>query len=308
MITVIGEALIDIIVGPDGEVRAAAIGGAPLNTTRTLARLGIDASFLGGVSTDVFGRRIQRKLAEDGVHLALAPVSEPTTLAIAELDEAGSATYRFIHDGTSSASVMPEAALAAVPQDCTCLHAGTLGLVFLPLAQATRAVVESARDDCLVMIDPNCRPAVMGVTSAFASTFQAVLERADVVKVSRDDLTFLFPDTDPLDAARSLAVNSGAAVLFTGGPSAVHIIAATGECVIPVPPVEVVDSVGAGDAFSGGFLAHWTRAGRTRADIVNLDALVEAATFGIRVAAITCTRAGADPPFLRDMVEEGAPS
>ncbi len=305
MITVIGEALIDIIVGPDGEVRAAAIGGAPLNTRRTLARLGESAAFLGGVSTDVFGRRIQRKLVEDGVHLALAPVPEPTTLAIAELDETGSATYRFIHEGTSAAAVMPEAALAAIPQDCSALHAGTLGLVFLPLAQATRAVVESARDDCRVMIDPNCRPAVMGATSAFQPTFQAVLKRADLVKVSRDDLTFLYPDVDPLEAARALTRQTGAAVLFTGGPSAVYVMSTAGETMLNVPQVDVVDSVGAGDAFSGGFLAHWTQSGLTRSDVTNQDALVAAAMFGIRVAAITCTRAGADPPFASELVEEG---
>lgn len=303
MITVIGEALIDIIVGPDGEVRAAAIGGAPLNTTRTLARLGIPAAFLGGVSTDVFGRRIQRKLVEDGVNLALAPVSEPTTLAIAELDDAGSATYRFVHEGTSAAAVMPEAALAAVPQDCTALHAGTLGLVFLPLAEATRAVVQAARPDCLVMIDPNCRPAVMGATSAFESTFQAVLKRADVVKVSRDDLTFLYPDADPLEAARALTRRTGAAVLMTGGPSSVVVISPAGEKVLPVPKVDVVDSVGAGDAFSGGFLAYWTRSGLRRDDVANLPALAAAAEFGVRVAAITCTRAGADPPFAAELDE-----
>ncbi|MFM8350232.1 MAG: carbohydrate kinase family protein [Actinomycetales bacterium] len=305
MITVIGEALIDIIVGPDGEVRTAAIGGAPLNTTRTLARLGTPAAFLGGVSTDVFGRRIQRKLVEDGVTMALAPVPEPTTLAIAELDDAGSATYRFVYEGTSATAVMPEAALAAVPQDCTAIHAGTLGLVFLPLAQATRAVVESARDDCLVMIDPNCRPAVMGATTAFQSTFDSVLQRADVVKVSRDDLTFLYPNTDPLEAARQLAARSGAAVLFTGGPSSVHVVTEHEQQTLPVPQVHVVDSVGAGDAFSGGFLAHWTQRGLSRADVTNFAALVAAAEFGIKVAAITCMRAGADPPFASELQVEG---
>lgn len=301
MITVIGEALIDIIVGADGEVRTAAIGGAPLNTTRTLARLGIPAAFLGGVSTDVFGRRIQRKLAEDRVHLALAPVPEPTTLAIAELDEAGSATYRFVYEGTSAAAVRPDAALAALPSDSTAIHAGTLGLVFLPLADATRAVIESARDDCLVVVDPNCRPAVMGATTAFQSTFEAVLKRADVVKVSRDDLMFLYPNSDPLQAARDLSKQGEAAVLFTSGPSSVYVISPTGEACLPVPQVRVVDSVGAGDAFSGGFLTHWTRSGLARADAANLAALVAAAEFGIKVAAITCTRAGADPPYASEL-------
>jgi fructokinase len=102
-----------------------------------------------------------------------------------------------------------------------------------------------------------------------------------------------------------LVARSGAAVLFTGGPSSVHIVTELQEQTIPVPQVNVVDSVGAGDAFSGGFLAHWTKSGLRRADVTNFAALVAAAEFGIKVAAITCTRAGADPPFASELgVEE----
>ena len=305
MITVIGEALIDIIVGPDGEVRTASIGGAPLNTTRTLSRLGTSASFLGGVSTDVFGRRIMRMLEADGVHLALGrQVSEPTTLAIAELDESGAATYRFVFDGTSAPAVtvaMARAALANLPERCTAIHAGTLGLVLMPLASATRGVIADAASDCIVMVDPNCRPAVMGPQSPFRETLDAVLTRADIVKVSGDDLAFLMPDRAPVEAARDLQRRSGAVVLFTDGAQGVHVITAGAERELPVPQVEVVDTVGAGDAFSGGFLAEWTRRGLSRLDLRDVDALVAAAEFGITVASMTCQRAGAEPPFLREL-------
>lgn len=309
MITVIGEALIDIIVGADGEVRTAAIGGAPLNTTRTLSRLGVRASFLGGVSTDVFGRRIMRMLAADGVHLALGhQVSEPTTLAIAELDDAGAATYRFVFDATSAPAVTPEMARAAVdalPEPPTAIHAGTLGLVLMPLASATRAVVADAAPDCLVMIDPNCRPAVMGPTTVFRQTLDAVLSRADVVKVSADDLAFVSPDIEPARAARELQRTSGAVVLFTDGSRAVQVLAPGIERDLAVPAVSVVDTVGAGDAFSGGFLAEWTRRGLTRRDLSNVDALMAAAQRGITVASMTCLRAGAEPPFLAELPAEG---
>jgi fructokinase len=292
-----GEALIDIIVSADGEVTAAAIGGAPLNTARTLARLDAPVSFLGGVSTDAFGRRIMRMLHADGVGYALGePMNAPTTLAIAELDEHGAASYRFVFDGTSATLVTPSEAIAAVQSDCTVLHVGTLALVLEPLSTATRAVVDAALASQIVMLDPNCRPAVMTGSPVFESTLTAVLSRADVVKVSGDDLAFLYPGDRPSTAAEQIHMRTGATVLFTDGAHSVEVICGGGKQVLPVPEVPVVDTVGAGDSFSGGFLAYWTRQGWGREELHELDKVVEAAEFGIKVAGITCQRAGADPP------------
>ncbi len=297
-----GEALIDIIVSPAGEVNAAAIGGAPLNTARTLARLDIPVSFLGGVSTDAFGRRISRMLASDGVGYALGePMDAPTTLAIAELDEGGAASYRFVFDGTSATLVMPSEAIAAVGPKCSVLHVGTLALVLEPLAQATRAVVEAAPESRIVMVDPNCRPAVMTGSVVFEETLAAALARADVVKVSGDDLEFLNPGERPSTAAEQIHMRTGATVLFTDGANSVEVICAGGKQVLDVPPVPVVDTVGAGDSFSGGFLAHWVRQGWGRDDLGELDKVAAAAQFGIRVAGIACQRAGAEPPFTAEV-------
>ncbi|MGA0208551.1 MAG: PfkB family carbohydrate kinase [Candidatus Nanopelagicales bacterium] len=302
MITVMGEALIDVIVDVDGDVTAAAIGGAPLNTARTLARLDVPVSFLGGVSADAFGRRIMRMLQADGVGYALKePMSAPTTLAIAELDDHGAASYRFVFDGTSATLVSPADAIAAVRSDCTVLHVGTLALVLEPLAMATRAVVEAAPASQIVMVDPNCRPAVMTDSIVFQETLAAVLERADVVKVSGDDLAFLYPGQRPATAAEQIHMRTGATVLFTDGANAVEVICAGGKQVLPVPAVPVVDTVGAGDSFSGGFLAHWVRQGWGREELQELDKVVEAAEFGIKVAGITCQRAGAEPPFSAEV-------
>ena len=296
MITVIGEALVDIIVDPTGNVTSV-VGGAPLNTARTCARLGIDTTFLGGVSTDAFGGRIMRLLSDDGVNYALgAQVHEPTTLAIAQIDEHGAATYRFMMEGTSAAAVTADQALAAVGADCRVVHAGTLGLVLQPLADATRAVVAAAPDDRIVMIDPNCRPSVMTTSDVFRSTLDSVLGRADIVKVSGDDLEFMFPELDLVEAARALQVQSGAVVLFTDGAKAVRVMNGSDEIVLNVPKVPVVDTVGAGDSFSGGFLAEWMHRGLTRNDVRDTDKVVSAARYGIAVAGITCQRPGADPP------------
>ena len=296
MISVIGEALVDIIVDPHGEVTSV-VGGAPLNTARTCARLGLPTDFLGGVSTDAFGRRIMALLEMDGVRLGLGhQVPEPTTLAIAQIDESGAATYRFMMDGTSAAAVTPQAALAGVDASCRVIHAGTLGLVLQPLADATVAVVKSAADSVVVMIDPNCRPSVMTGSPVFTSALDAVLARADIVKISGDDADFLAPDTSPLDFARSLRERTGAVVLLTDGSKAVHVLVGSSEAELEVPKVPVVDTVGAGDSFSGGFVAHWLQAGHGRADLQDFEAVVEAARYGIAVAGITCQRPGADPP------------
>lgn len=302
MITVMGEALIDIIVSPQGDVTAAAIGGAPLNTARTLARLDIPVSFLGGVSNDAFGRRIMRMLESDGVGYSLGrPMEAPTTLAIAELDEGGAASYRFVFDGTSATLVHPADAIAAVSDECSVVHVGTLALVLQPLADATRAVVEAAPPSRIVMVDPNCRPVVMTGSAVFQETLAAVLARADVVKVSGDDLAFLYPGERPSTAAEQIHMRTGATVLFTDGANSVEVICAAGKQVLEVPPVPVVDTVGAGDAFSGGFLAHWEKQGWDRVELNDLDKLVEAAQFGIHVAGFTCQRAGAEPPFTSEV-------
>lgn len=301
MITVAGEALIDIIVDPNGDVTSV-VGGAPLNTARTIARLGVSASFLGGVSQDAFGGRIMRLLEADGVQYALGSrVEAPTTLAIAQLDPQGAATYRFLLEGTSAGAVTPELAQQHVGADCSILHVGTLGLVLQPLADAMRAVVAASPADRLVMIDPNCRPSVMGDSPVFRNTFEAVLPRADVIKVSGDDLDFLYPDLSHLEAARLLRQSSHGVVLLTDGAKAVHVLVGEDEMVLDVPRVPVVDTVGAGDSFSGGFLAHWVRGGRSRADLSDLAIVADAARFGIAVAGITCQRPGADPPRLSEV-------
>ena len=281
MITVIGEALVDIIVDAQGDVTSV-VGGGPLNTARTVARLGVASSFLGGVSTDPFGQRIMRLLEQDGVRLGLGDqVPEPTTLAIAQIDESGAATYRFMLDGTSAATVTPEMALAHVDATTQAIHAGTLALVMQPLADALVAVVAAATDDQLVMIDPNCRPSV-DRRPLLRSSLDAVIGSGRHRQGERRRPRVPVPGREPARwRRRGWRPTRTRVVLFTDGSNGVHVITSgrrepAVDVVIDVPRVPVVDTVGAGDSFSGGFLAWWMHSGLGRADLADIDRLVVA--------------------------------
>jgi fructokinase len=300
-VVVAGEALVDLILSPSGAVAALA-GGGPFNSARTLARLGVDTVFLGGLADDRFGRLLRARLAEDGVRLGLPRgVGLPTSLAVAELDESGAASYRFYLDHTSAPEVHAAEALAAVPAGTRALHVGTLGLVLEPLAESVEAIVAAADADAVVLVDPNCRPGIIRDEGAYRARLGRVLARADVVKVSGDDLDYLDPTVTPLDAARALLHQGPRVVLFTDGADSVRILTHAEEITVPVPPVDVVDTVGAGDAFGGAFLAFWVTRNLGRGELVDLATVRTVVERAVVVAGITCTRAGANPPRLEEL-------
>lgn len=278
-IVVAGEALFDLVLEPGGSLRAHP-GGGPFNAARAIGRLGTPVTFLGGISTDAFGRRLAAMLSEDGVDHPDELITEvPTTLAVAELAGAGSATYRFYTEGTAAAIEVgsPPAAVDAV-------LVGTLGLVILPLATSVERLVEAA--DAPVLLDANVRPSAIADEAAYRARLKRLLARTDVLKASDDDLAWLQPGADPVDAARALGAPT---TLVTRGAEGATVVTADAAVDIEAPQVEVVDTIGAGDAFAGAFL---TRRG---------EGAEVAAAFAARVAAITCTRAGADPPRAADL-------
>jgi fructokinase len=301
LIVVAGESLIDRVVRSDATVEALP-GGGPFNTARALARLGCRVAFLGALSTDVHGRLLRGALEADGVDLSLAPTSDAATLiATATLDAAGQATYHFEPPASAAAGL----AAATLPPETVALHVGTLGLVLEPTATTIADLVAAAPGRVLVMVDPNIRPATIADEATYRARLAAILARADVVKVSRDDLSWLEPGRPPVDAARRLfrrGTGAGASiVLLTDGPNPVLVIGPAGVDEELVPAVAVVDTIGAGDAFGAGFLADWTRSGRGRAELGDRAAVRESVRFATRVAAWTVGRAGADPPALADL-------
>jgi fructokinase len=296
VILVAGEALIDLIVHPDGRLSAVP-GGGPFNTARTIGRLGGAVAFLGRLSTDRFGSMLHDALAESAVDLSMTDITDaPTTLAIAELDRSGAASYRFHTSDTSSADLSPGAVEAAFATRPRAVHLGTLGLVLEPVAEVLAAGIASVGVETLVMLDPNCRPRVIRDRGAYLDRLERVQRRADVVKVSVDDLAYLAPDRSVGAAAQAILDRGPAVVLVTDGPHPVLIVTATGVVQLATPAVHVVDTVGAGDAFGGGFLARWIERGAGREDLADAAALRDAVAFAIAVAVRTCQRAGADPP------------
>jgi fructokinase len=301
MILVAGEALVDLVVH-DGDEVAAHLGGGPFNCARAIALLEQPVAYLGRISTDRFGKRLRAQLEADGVLPdAIVATDDPTTLALAEIDADGTASYRFYTAGTSATGLTVEAALDVLPAGVEMLHAGTLGLVFDPTASALEAVAERLAGEALVMIDINARPSAIEDDAGYRARLERLLPSCGVVKASDVDLEYLDPGRAEVDAAGALLEKGPAAVLLTRGARGVTVLTAAGVTDVPAPKVKVADTIGAGDAFGGGFLAWWRRAGLGADELASHDRVVEATEFACLVAARTVERPGASPPRLADL-------
>jgi fructokinase len=310
VIVVAGEVLVDLVVSADGRVDAR-LGGGPDNAARTLARLGAATTFFGGLADDRFGRLLRGALDAEGVAIGVAgPSAAPTTLALVDLDQAGVASYSFYLEGTAAADLDYPALAAAfnaivarAGAGGVAVHVGALGLVMEPIGSAVeRLLATDVPADALVMLDPNCRPGAIADRAAYLGRIGRVAARADVVKASVDDLAYLYPGSPPAEAAGSLIAAGPALVLVTDGPCPAKAFLRGGAALtVEVPGVAVVDTIGAGDAFGGGFLAWWSANGLTRSDL-DRSALVRAGVqAAAAAAAATCGRPGADPPTLADL-------
>ncbi len=299
VIVVVGEALVDLLIAPSGAVEAV-LGGAPYNTARAAARLGADVEFVGGLSVDRFGGLLRAQLDADGVrtHYAVS-TSAPTTLAAAEIDDDGAASYRFYFDGTAAPQVPSQAVGAAAstlgPNDI--FFTGGLGLVLQPMADSVMTALDTLDDRTVVVVDVNCREAVIPDRQAYVERVGRVAARADVVKVSDEDLEYLTPALDVEAAASALLDQGPSAVIVTAGSSHTTILTADGRAVVEVPPApgSIVDTIGAGDTFGAGLIA-WLHAAGVARDGLTAEQLVSAVRVGHAAAGVVVTRRGADPP------------
>jgi len=304
-IVVGGEALIDLVDEGSGQFRAHP-GGSPANVAVGLARLGIPATLLARVSHDAFGRLLRTHLDRGGVDLGhVVPASEPTTLAVVSLDERGVATYDFYVNGTADwqwrAAEIPD----PLPAETVALHTGSLALAVPPGAAVLTDLLrrENERGQVTVSFDPNVRPTFEADREAAVRRIEEQVSLADVVKVSEDDLAWLLPHEEPADVAGRWRETGPAVVVVTLGADGTLAVGPGGSVVTrPAVSIRLVDTVGAGDAFTAGLLAGLERAsllgGENRDALAALDdtTLTELLDEAALVAALTCARRGADPP------------
>lgn len=297
MIVVCGEALIDIVPAGDGTFQAMP-GGGPFNTALALGRLEVPTYFLGRLSTDPFGRLLAARLEESGVDLSLASHgSEPTTLAVAELDGDGMASYQFYFEATSAPNLTPAMLPKQLDRIVTALHVGTLGLMLEPMASTLFQLAERESAHRLVMFDPNIRPAPLTDSSAYRNRINSLMSRSTIVKASDADLAWLFPGLQLEAAALEILATGPRLVVVTLGALGAFGVSRAINQRVSAPAVEVVDTIGAGDAFGAALLA-WLH----DHDALNTDLRLSAADlksaleFSCLVASLTCTRAGAEPP------------
>jgi fructokinase len=304
VIAVAGEALIDLIVDPLGQVDARP-GGAPFNAARAIARIGQPVTFLGCLSADRFGQVLRANLDRDGVLVAPAdPVPEPTTLAVAEIDPDGIPAYRFYLSGTAAAALRPQQARAGLPAGTIALHLGGLGLTMEPIATSLEQLAGQLPPSVLVMLDPNCRPGAIPDRGEYLDRLGRITRRAAVIKTSTEDLDYLFPGRDVATAANFLLDTGPEAVIVTDGPRDVRGFLPGTVIRAEVPAAEVVDTVGAGDAFGGAFLAWWAGHGLARAALRQPARLRSAILAALEAAAINCARRGADPPWAHELAAQ----
>ncbi|MHA7240671.1 carbohydrate kinase family protein [Arthrobacter sp. TMS1-12-1] len=307
MLTVIGETLIDEVVSDTASMRAH-VGGSPMNVAVGLARLGHPAQFVGRYGDDAYGRMIQQHLRDNSVPFPVRPDASPTSVATAHLDPAGGASYDFqlVWDLPGLAGQKD-----TLLDGSTLLHTGSIATMLAPGADDVLALVTSAHPLVTVSYDPNCRPTIIRDAAFARRQAEKFVALADVVKASDEDLRWLYPDRTPEESARAWLAAGPGVVVVTRGSKGPWGACRAGEVSVPAPPTSVVDTVGAGDSFMAALLGSLVDAaldGAHRRDElrrITLGQLTGMLQYAARAAAVTVSRAGANPP-TRDEMAHGA--
>ena len=295
---VCGEVLVDLLPSSDGGERVAVIGGGPANTAKALARLGHGVEFIDGISTDHYGKSAQEELRKDGVGLSLSKISDKSTCqAIVSLDDNGSARYEFLIEETAtfdfSRSWLPEGFPSV-------LHIGTLATVIEPGASELFDWAKKISERVPIVFDPNVRPAVLSNSAEYRRVVEKWIGISNVVKVSEDDIAWLYPAKSEEDVAREWLALGAELVVVTRGADGMVGITKSDVISVPGVAVSVIDTVGAGDTVGAIIVEGVVKYGVSGLTGERLKSVLQRAA---KAASITVARQGAQPPFSHELLE-----
>jgi fructokinase len=307
MLICCGDALIDFVPTRNVEGREAvmpAVGGSCLNVAIGMARLGAPTGFVGGISTDLFGRMIADHAGASNVDVSLATRSDhQTTLAFVRI-VAGESHYAFYDAGTATRNWTYRR--GAIPfGNVEAVHVGSTTLVNDHGAAETKALIADARMTSTISFDPNCRPNLVKDKPAYLARMAEFAAHADLIKMSDVDFAYLFGEDPFQQRARTLLERGASLVVITrGNNGAIAWHAGAGQVDVAAPKVDVADTIGAGDSFQAALLFALFKQGRLareRLREISADELRRALSFAANCAGLTCTRAGADPPWSHEI-------
>ncbi|KRE06412.1 ribokinase [Bosea sp. Root670] len=313
MILVCGEALVDLFAGAsEGSEMPARIvaGGSPFNVAIGLARLGIEASFLGGVSRDGFGTLLADLLAREGVdNRHLVRTERLTTISVVATGKDGHPSYSFHGEGAADRSLTPADLPQALPDAVQALTFGSYTMAVEPVGSAFAALAERERGRRVISVDPNLRPTVIGDMSGWHRAAERFYRTATVIKASDEDIRIAWDGQLGMAEAAAYWLGLGARlVVVTQGEQGATAYSAAGQVSVPGHEVAVQDTVGAGDTFHAALLARLAQTGRLSPEAIaalDREALAGLLAYAAAAAAITVTRRGADLPTAAEVEAMG---
>jgi fructokinase len=309
MVTCIGEALIDFIPQESAGGETCFLpspGGSPFNAAISLARLEVPTGFLAQLSNDFFGDMLLGSLSDNGVDVSLVRRADfPTTLAFVTRDERGDARYAFFAENSADRNLRSDHLPATLPNgEQGCLLFGSISTLMEPGASTITQLVERESERTVVTMDPNVRSNLIPDHDAYVKRFEHWVRHTTMVKISDDDLAWIYPEREPEDAARHLLSLGTTLVVLTMGADGSIALGGDVRAEAPAAETSVSDTIGAGDSFHGGFIAwlyHHRRLSRGGISSLTADDLGEALTYAATVSGITCARAGANPPTAAEV-------
>jgi fructokinase len=294
---VVGEVLIDLL--PDGDKQKAVVGGGPANTAVALSKLGIKAQFINGISTDAYGSTCRQYLESAGVLLDYVNYSsKPTCTATVTLDQAGGASYQFLIDETSTFDYHLDQLPDAQKQAPSLLHIGTLVCAIEPCASTLHQWVSSFKQSVPVVYDPNIRPSVIADRNLYLKQVLRWVSLATVVKLSIDDLNWLYPGKSVDDVAKEFIGMGVKIVVVTLGDAGIVAITKDEKIAVEAVKTKVVDTVGAGDTVGAILVEAIIKYGLEK---LTGQLLTDTLNRAAQAAAITISRAGANPPTQAEL-------